>query len=57
MWIPKDAALIRGRSLLEESGISFNNILKEQTCDFKFQIIDDATMSFLPFSISQKIGE
>ena len=52
MWIPKGAALIRGLQLLEERWYFPQQKLKEKTCGFKFQIIDDATIAFLRFSIS-----
>ena len=39
--------LLDGGAYQRKNGISFNKILKQQTCRFKFQIIDDATTAFL----------
>ena len=41
---------------VEHNIFSLNKKLKEQTCDFNFQIIDGATMAFLWFAISHQYG-
>ena len=51
---PKVRRLLGGGTYQRKYGISLNKELKKQTCGFKFQIIDDAAMAFLRFSISHK---
>ena len=54
MRITKNAAVIRGRRLLEEIRYFPQQRIKKQTCGFKFQIIYDAAIVFLRCSISHK---